>query len=180
MLTEMATGNQAGCLVSPAIRGKSSENSDGFPHSSGLPAPPLPKLRGDLIISRQTGQDGVSAIIKDPVRGKFIRLKEPEYFIAQQLDGSTSLETVCQRVEKRFSAQLEPEILEKFVGSLRRNRLLEEHGGKLAKGYRKQARIQGNLFYLRFKICDPNRLFDHLIGAVRFCFSPSFVAFSAI
>ena len=51
----------------------------------------FPSLRGDLIISRQELPDGVVYVVKDPTIGRFLRFKEPEYFIAQQLDGATSL-----------------------------------------------------------------------------------------
>src|SRR5439155_628657 len=40
-------------------------------------------------------------------------------------------------------------------------------------------RVGGDLFYLRFKIFDPDRLFDWLIPKIQFLFTPYFVALSA-
>jgi len=56
------------------------------------------KLRSDLIFSRQeTSGGGVVFVLKDPEAGRFLRFKEPEYFLAQQLDGQTPLEEVRRR-----------------------------------------------------------------------------------
>src|SRR6266699_1703023 len=85
-----------------------------------------PKLRTELIVSRQ-GTDGNSAfIVKDPLNGRFFRLKEAEYSIAQQLDGVTPLEVVRQRIQEKFGVALEDGELKKFVEQLSRLGLLEE------------------------------------------------------
>ncbi|MGH7409689.1 MAG: hypothetical protein ACREJ6_01305 [Candidatus Methylomirabilis sp.] len=64
------------------------------------------KLRSDLVISHQA-QDGQSIyIVKDAATGRFFRLREPEYGIAQWLDGSTSLDVIRRRVEEKFGAPL--------------------------------------------------------------------------
>jgi len=89
-------------------------------------SPRTPKLRRELIISRQ-GMDGNSAfIVKDPVDGRFFRLKEAEFSIAQQLDGSTPLDVFPQRIREKFGVALADSEIKKFVEQLSRLRLLEE------------------------------------------------------
>ena len=139
----------------------------------------LPKLRSDLVVSQQAAKGHVSFVIKDPENGQFFRFREPEHFIARQLDGSTRSEEVCRRVQEKFGLELEMGTLESFVKTLEQRRLLEN--GKVAarSKAREQGRFRGSLLYFRFKVCDPNRLFDWLIGKVRFCFTPLFIVFSA-
>ena len=140
--------------------------------------PPV-KLRSDLIISRQEAAAGTSFVIKDPAAGRFFRFEEPEHFIAQQLDGVTSLDTIRQRVEEQFGASLSQEALEQFIERLKRLGLLEAEEAERGHQAHRRGRVRGNLLYLRFKAFDPDRLFDRLLRKVWFFFTPSFVWFSA-
>jgi len=49
----------------------------------------FPKLRDDLVVSCQKQRGETVHIINDPRTDKFFRLREPEYFLANNLDGST-------------------------------------------------------------------------------------------
>src|SRR5438552_14574099 len=137
------------------------------------------KLRKDLVISRQDGSDGTIFVIKDPLTERYFRFKETEHFIAQQFDGATSLDTVRQRFEGKFGVNLSPENMEQFVNRLRGVGLLTngEAGQSVQSSPRR--RVGGALFYLRFKIFDPDRLFEWLIPRIQFLFTPYFVALSA-
>src|SRR6185503_11061389 len=137
------------------------------------------RLRNDLVISRQDGTDGTTFVIKDPVTERYFRLKETEHFIVQQFDGATSQDTVRQRFEGKFGVNLSPENMEQFVNRLCGVGLLThgEAGQSVQPSVRK--RVAGDLFYLRFKIFDPDRLFNWLIPKIQFLFRPSFVALSA-
>src|SRR6266436_4041645 len=84
-----------------------------------------PRLRRDLIISRQETSGGVVFILKDPQIGRFVRFREPEYFIAQQLDGSTSPEEIRRRGQEQFGAPLSESVLEGFAAKLGTLGLLE-------------------------------------------------------
>ena len=176
----MATGVQTLGLDSPAFSGRPSEPSDGLPESRDLTARRYPKLRSDLIFSQLGTNGNDSFVIKDPVRGDFFRFKEPEHFIERQLDGATPPEIICRRLEERYGERLQPEALADFVRTLEESRLLEkeETRSKHRTPRRKRRRIQGNVFFLIFNICDPNRLFDWLVGKVRFFFTPYFMALS--
>ena len=48
----------------------------------------LPKLRTDLIVSRQGESDAATLVVKDPVRGGFFRFREVEGFILARLAGT--------------------------------------------------------------------------------------------
>src|ERR1043165_12868 len=105
--------------------------------------PGLPKLRSDLLVSRQSEANGAAAwVVKDPVRGSFFRFKEVEGFILDRLDGTLSLEALRAQVEAQFDADLPLTTLEQFVQKLRRLNFLEETA--LAPAAVRPRRIRGH------------------------------------
>src|SRR5258705_9595112 len=147
--------------------------------SSGAVLASPPKLRSDLTVSRQQTTDGPRCVIKDARSGRFFRFGELEQFIAEQLDGETPLDVVRQRTETRFAAPLPPESLAGFVRSLEKSGLLVGEGEDQNRGVTSHGRVRGSLLYLRFRLFDPDRLFDRLVRRVRFCFTPSFLIVSS-
>ncbi|MDA2930666.1 efflux RND transporter periplasmic adaptor subunit [Acidobacteria bacterium AH-259-O06] len=137
------------------------------------------KLRSDLVVSQQETTEGTSFVVKDPVTRRFFRFKEPEHFIAQQLDGSTPFDVIRRRIEEKFGSPLGQETLDQFIEKLRRLGLLEAEGAEFGYPAHRRGRIRGHLLYLRLKAFDPDRLFDRLVHKVRFFFTSSFLAFSA-
>ena len=136
----------------------------------------LPKLRSDLRLSRQETAEGAAYIVKDPVTGRFFRFREAELFITKQLDGASPLDLVCRKVEERFGQPISTETLKLFVDRLQQLGFLES-GTAAGQQFRSQpGRISGDLFYLRLKAFDPDRLFTRLLPYVRFCFTPAFLA----
>lgn len=136
-----------------------------------------PKLRSDLVIRAHTSTDGKPFVIKDPVSQQFFGLHEAEHFVVEQLDGSTSLDVIRRRVEKRFESALEAETLTRFVRTLGELGLLENAAPGKAPAPR--GRLQGNPLYLRIRLFDPNRLLGWLIGPSRPFFTRTFLALSA-
>jgi putative peptide zinc metalloprotease protein len=137
-----------------------------------------PKLRTDLIMSRQETREGVFFIVKDPQTRQFFRLREAEHFIAQQLDGATPLERVRHTVEQHFSAALAPETLTRFSDHLQRLGLLETDGTPRSAPAG-PGRVRGTLLYLRFPAFDPDRFLARLVPRTGFLFTPAFVVLSA-
>jgi hypothetical protein len=52
--------------------------------------------------------------------------------------------------------------------------LLENKSEASAKSQSPQGRVRGNVFYLRFKIFDPDKFLEKLLPRVRFAFNPMF------
>jgi putative peptide zinc metalloprotease protein len=138
----------------------------------------LPRFRGDLTLSQQVSAAGTVFVLKDPVTERFYRLPEEAYYIARQLDGETPLEVVRRGVEEKFQTSLTARELNEFVVSLKTAGLLDN--GKNGEGRSRPRRIQGSPLYLRIRFFDPDRLFNYLVGKVRWCFTPWFLMLSAV
>jgi putative peptide zinc metalloprotease protein len=151
--------------------------------SSTPPAPQasteLPKLRQDLVLSLQGPGGTAGLVVKHPSTGRFFRFGEIEAFLLQSLDGTVSLETLRSRVEERFGAPLSRTVLEGFVGRLRSLGLIEEPL-KVPAGEPRGGRLRGSLLYLRFKLVDPDRFLEWMVGKLGFLFTAQFVVLSAI
>jgi putative peptide zinc metalloprotease protein len=138
------------------------------------------KLRNDLIFSRQQMAGETIVVVKDQAKGTYFRLREAEWFIIEQFDGETSLETVQKRAEEKFGVTLPQEILHVFVLNLSKNGFFETgKRNERSHSSRGNQRIRGNLLYLRFQAFDPDRLFTRLAEKVWFFNTPHFVVFSA-
>ena len=133
-----------------------------------------PKLRTDLVISRQDG----AVVLKDPVTGRFFRFGDAEHFITSQLDGATPLDVVRRRAGAAFGSVPEPGMLEGFVASLRRIGLLEADAAALDRPAARYRRTRGSPLYLRLSAFDPDSLLDRMIGKVGFFFTPAFLVLS--
>src|SRR5690348_11699808 len=139
--------------------------------------PTPPRLRPDLTHSRQETPEGVIHIVKEPHSGNFYRLREAEWFIAQQLDGLTSAEQICVRVERRFGARLAPGALDAFIKNLDHGCLLDTP--RAARKAKPQGRVVGGLLYARIRLFNPKLVFDFLVPHTRFFFTRRFMQASA-
>lgn len=135
-----------------------------------------PRLRDDLLISKQETREETFFVVKDPATRRFFRFREAEYCVARQLDGATPLETVRERVARELGADPEPQVLEGFVAQLGRQGLLAPEGDAPLPGRPANKFFGGNAVWFRVKAFDPDRLFNRLYPHVRFCFTPGFVA----
>ena len=140
----------------------------------------LPKLRSDLRQSRQETAEGAVFVLNDPVTGRYFRFREAEEFIAQQLDGTTPLEVVGQRAEAHLGQPCPTDMLKGFVDRLQKFGLLESQTDARQSRWTASKRIRGDLFYLRLKAFDPDRLLTWLLPKLRFCFTPAFLICSAV
>jgi multidrug resistance efflux pump len=134
-----------------------------------------PKLRTDLVKSRQETAEGPFLVIKDPVRGRYFRFQEIEGYIIEQLNNSHAPDVVSERVREKFGASLDKDTLDKFVEKLRQLDLLEGCDTASSSAPFQNKRIRGNLLYLRLNAFDPDRLLNWLLPRTRFFFTRTFV-----
>jgi putative peptide zinc metalloprotease protein len=133
----------------------------------------LPKLRDDLVVSRQGSPAGTVYVLKDVRAARFFRLQELEYEIARRLDGATPLAALAAAARNDLDVDADEAALQTFVDQLRGRGLLEEPGSATSATVKRA--VRGNLLWLRLKAFDPDRLFDRIITRIRFLFTPYFV-----
>jgi len=165
------------------------------------PAAVPPPRRSDLIV-RPLGNDG-QYVIKDPVTGKYFNVGEQEHFLLSALDGQQSGAQICAAFEERFAESLDVADLQDFLEMARRRGLLgpaetpdqpgakapaegEAHenspGQRPADGRKQPGRSaeRQSIFHLRFRVFDPDRLFNRLEPKIRFFWTKGFLLLSSI
>src|SRR6267378_3921587 len=138
-----------------------------------------PKLRTDLIVRPQQTARETSVIVKNPVTGKFFQLGEAELFIAEHLDGKTTLETIRQLVEARFGGELPLAVLTAFLQNLKKYGFLETADPTETIERKEPSRFRGSPLYCRFKVFDPCQLLKRLVSCTGLFYTPYFGVLSA-
>ncbi|MCP4580000.1 MAG: HlyD family efflux transporter periplasmic adaptor subunit [candidate division Zixibacteria bacterium] len=121
----------------------------------------MPKFRSDLEISEQDSSGQVVFVIKDPISGKFYRLKEMEYFIAGLFNGENDINTIALKFEERFKAKIDPRQLEKFGNNLSNMGLLEKSGSaeEVEKAVVKKS-LFSRILFIKIKAINPERFIE--------------------
>lgn len=142
----------------------------------------LPRLRTDLIESRQEEGGQNYHIIKDPVTYRFFRLREVEYRLAKLLDGHTPLSEVAAKIETELGIRLPAEQMERFVATLDQLLFLESEKSEkklvtaAGKWGKKDKTFLQKILFVKLKAFDPNVLITRLERRFKFVFSPYFLA----
>ena len=143
---------------------------------------PNPRLRTDLVESRQPEAGQTYYIVKDPRTQRFFRMREVEHRITQFLDGQASFTQIALKIEEEFGLKLPLEQLERFVEKLDELLFLESE-----KSEKKLAALGGRwekqdktflerALFVKLKAFDPDELVTKLEKKFQFVFSPYFLA----
>jgi putative peptide zinc metalloprotease protein len=129
--------------------------------------------RRDLVVTPQRSAGETHYVVKDPVRLSYFRLKEPEHFLFELLDGRHTLAEVREEFEKRYRPRRVSEAeVEAFARQLVSAGLAHsgshESGQQLYERWRKRERgrpwnVLNNLLALRLPLFRPDRLLDRLL-----------------
>jgi putative peptide zinc metalloprotease protein len=127
----------------------------------GFISQPVLKFRSDLEISRQDSSGQIVYVIKDPISGKFFRLKEMEYFIAGLFDGQNDIEAVAAKFEERFKAKINPQQLEKFGSNLAAMGLLEGAERPVKQDSRQAKKsLFRKILFIKLKAVNPEKFIE--------------------
>ncbi len=142
--------------------------------------PELPLFRPDIIVSPQEAEGQKFYILKDPISRKFFRVKEPEYFIIRQLDGKTTVEQICQKLQEEFNLSATSEVIQSFISQLNNyGFLVSEEASRETTRLAYQTQRPKSLFqkiiFVKLKAFDPNALLDRLFPKVRLTFTKPFI-----
>jgi putative peptide zinc metalloprotease protein len=117
-------------------------------------------------------------VLKDPLSERFFRLREHEYLVARQLDGSTDLESIRRNTEEQLGRSVGSDTISSFVRQLSNLDLLEDGITKPPSSSPRRL-WRGSLLYVRLKAFDPDRLLTRAVRPLSFFFTPAFVGLSA-
>ena len=145
------------------------------------------RMRPDLSQRRHRYHGQSYWVVKEPVGLNYFRFHEEEYAILCMLDGQTSLEEIKERFEQEFAPQkITFGDLQQFVGMLHRSGLLiAENPGqgyqlKKRRDEKKRKELMGkfsNVFAIRFRGIDPERLLNWLHRYTGWMFQPLAILF---
>lgn len=146
------------------------------------------RRRPDLEAKKHRYHGRVYWVLKEPVGLNYYRFHEEEYAILNMLDGVTSLQQIKDRFQAEFAPQrITLQDLQQFVGMLHRSGLVISQ----ATGQGRQLRRRGdekkkkeflgkltNVFALRFRGIDPERILNFLNPVTRWFFTgPALIFF---
>ncbi|MFM9115782.1 MAG: hemolysin D, partial [Planctomycetota bacterium] len=142
------------------------------------------RMRPDLIARQHRYHGRVFWVIKEPVGLNYFRFHEEEFAILRMLDGISSMEQIKEQFEEEFTPQkITFQDLQQFIGMLHRSGLVISDAsgqGRQLKQRGDQKRRQelmskfSNLFSLRFRGIDPDRLLNWLYPRTRWFYKTSF------
>lgn len=141
----------------------------------------LPKLRTDLVVSRQERAGRVQYVIKDPLSDRYFQLGEKEYFIACLLDGERGPDEAVHLFEEQYNATLSTDALRKFASRLAGIGLLEGTEPDVVKQARFKPRAApgerglSRYFMITVRAFDPDRVLGTLSRRVSFLFTKGFM-----
>lgn len=141
------------------------------------------RMRPDLEARRHRYHGRSYWVVKEPVGLNYFRFHEEEFAILNMLDGNTSLQQIRDNFQAQFAPQrITVQDLQQFIGMLHRSGLVISH----ASGQGRQLRRRGddkkkrerlgklaNIFALRFRGIDPERILNGLLPWFGWLFTPA-------
>lgn len=135
----------------------------------------LPALRPDIDIlsQRKRRSSSGSFLMKDLKTGRIFEVGKEEYFICQQLDGQTRLDTIQARYKSHFGAILPREDLEALIRQLQFEGLLVTSVTKEMIHFWDDPE-EGIIVTRRVPLYNPDHFLQWLYAHLWWCFSRSF------
>jgi putative peptide zinc metalloprotease protein len=150
----------------------------------------LPRLRPDLTIVEQSFKGETSFVVKDPSTRKYFRFGKVEIAVMRCFDGRRTPDEIAGALAEqgmRIPARTVEGFARKLssIGVLERTLVerttLELERLRAERRKRRQPKLfRGELLRMRWSMGDPDTLLGRTLPVVRWCFTPAFVAVSAV
>ncbi|MEA2030607.1 MAG: hypothetical protein U9N55_03295 [candidate division Zixibacteria bacterium] len=130
------------------------------------------KIRSDLV-SVPTEVDGTTVYnIKDPITGSYFRLREPEYWLINQLDGKTSYDDIVRRFQDKFQLNITSDAIGQYVQLLGKLFFLDDGRAEQAVSRASYNAARGKsqlsrLLFIKIKAFNPERFLNFLTRIYR-------------
>ncbi len=150
----------------------------------------FPRLRPDLTIVEQSFKGETSFVVKDPSTRKYFRFGRVEIAVMRCFDGQRTPDAVARDLAEqgmRIPARTVEGFARKLasIGVLERTLVerttLELERLRAERRRRRRPKVfRGELLRMRWSMGDPDQLLERTLPAVRWCFTPAFIAVSAV
>jgi putative peptide zinc metalloprotease protein len=130
------------------------------------------RLRTDLVAVPSEADGATVYTIKDPITGSYFRLREPEYWLIQQLDGERSPSEVASLFQSKYQMAIGAEAVEQFIAALGKLYFLEDGRSEVEiakaslEAKRKQS-LAARVLFIKLKAYDPSKLIERLFSYYR-------------
>jgi putative peptide zinc metalloprotease protein len=138
-------------------------------------ATPRPKLKSNLVISRQSDKGTDYFIFKDPDSGRFFKLKEKEHFVAGLFDSTRTFEDIAVVCTEKFGSPVLTEDISKFYDRLSSLGLFEnedDRPGQVDPGLWQQRPLLQKILFIKIKAFNPDSFLERSLPYIKWLFSP--------
>jgi multidrug efflux pump subunit AcrA (membrane-fusion protein) len=147
-----------------------------------------PRLRADLAIVEQVFRGETSFVVKDPATRKYFRFRPVEMGVMRHFDGSRTADEIATALAAD-GVRLTARAVEGFARKLASIGLLERTLAERTtleleriradrRRRRRPALFRGELLRMRWSFGDPDAVFNRVLPAIRWMFTPAFVVAS--
>jgi putative peptide zinc metalloprotease protein len=147
-----------------------------------------PRLRRNLRFHRHENEGVISWVVKDPTALKYFRFGQVEAWLMQQMDGTRSLQDICDLLRAEVGLRTSPAALDLLTRRLKElglvERSLKERSTLLMERLRSERKLWRNgkntLLRMRFSFGDPDQLLERMARALPFFWTRGFVIASVV
>lgn len=133
-----------------------------------------PKLRSDLIVRAEADGTQTAYIVKDPITGRFFRLRAPEYYLLTRADGQVSVAEALALTNERFGIQIPPTMAQAFFEKMDCLLFFENPATEqaLSRATSRTAWRKRTLWTIPVASFDPDAIVTRWTRRIRFVFNP--------
>ncbi len=156
--------------------------------SSALDA--RPRLHPEVKIVRREVNGEVHYVVREPTERKYFQFDEVVVTLMRLMNGERTPEEIADAAAAALGARPKPGDVADFAHKLKRMGIVERSPAEqhlmLQERLRKKRKIrsrqraQGSILRLRFTFGDPDRVFGRMMEALRWMWTPGFVAVSCL
>lgn len=149
-----------------------------------------PKLHADVKIVRREVRGEVHYVVREPTERKYYQFDEVVVTLMRLMNGERTPEEIAEAAAEALGARPAPGVVADFAQKLKRMGIVERSPAEqhlmLQERLRKKRKIrsrqrtQGSILRLQFAFGDPDEPFGRLQQALRWMWTPGFVAVSVL
>lgn len=147
-----------------------------------------PKLHPDVKIVRREVHGEVHYVVREPTERKYYQLDEVVITLMRLMDGTRTPDEIADAAVSELGARPSPGVVADFAQKLKRMGIVERSPAeqhlmmqerlRKKRKVRSKQRTQGSILRLQFSLGDPDQTFGRLQHALRWMWTPGFIALS--